>query len=129
MENEFGEKKKTRWLIWLAGFLVTLTAVSVLYIWLALTWSFSEGERVGYIQKLSKTGWVCKTWEGEMAMVTMPGAIPDKFLFSIRDDKVADRINKLAGKRVALLYEQHKGLPTSCFGETEYFIVDIRTVQ
>jgi hypothetical protein len=129
MENEFEEKKKTRWLTWLAGFLVTITAVSVLYIWLALTWSFSEGERVGYIQKLSKTGWVCKTWEGEMAMVTMPGAIPDKFLFSIRDDKVADRINKLAGKRVALLYEQHKGLPTSCFGDTEYFIVDIRAVQ
>ena len=129
MENEFEEKKKTRWLTWLAGFLVTITAVSVLYIWLALTWSFSEGERVGYIQKLSKTGWVCKTWEGEMAMVTMPGAIPDKFLFSIRDDKIASRINGLAGKRVALTYEQHKGVPTSCFGDTEYFVVDVRTVQ
>jgi len=62
-------------------------------------------------------------------MVTMPGAIPDKFLFSIRNDKVANRINQLAGKRVALIYEQHKGLPTSCFGDTEYFIVDIRPVQ
>jgi hypothetical protein len=129
MVNEFGEKKKTRWLMWLVGFLVALTAVFVLYIWLALTWSFSEGERVGYIQKLSKTGWICKTWEGEMAMVTMPGAIPDKFLFSIRNDKVADRINGLAGKRVALIYEQHKGLPTSCFADTEYFVVDVRAVQ
>ncbi len=129
MVNEFGEKKKTHWLLWFMGFLLVLTAVFVLYIWLALTWSFSQGERVGYIQKLSKTGWVCKTWEGEMAMVTMPGAIPDKFLFSIRDDKVAERINKLAGKRVALIYEQHKGLPTNCFGDTEYFIVDVRAVQ
>jgi len=129
MVNEFGEKKKSHWLLWFMGFLLVLTAVFILYIWLALTWSFSQGERVGYIQKLSKTGWVCKTWEGEMAMVTMPGAIPDKFLFSIRDDKVADRINKQAGKRVALIYEQHKGLPTNCFGDTEYFVVDVRAVQ
>lgn len=129
MVNEFGEKKKRRWLIWFAGFIVALVAVFILYIWFTLSWSFSEGERVGYIQKLSKSGWICKTWEGEMAMVTMPGAIPDKFLFSIRDNNVAVRINQLAGKRVALLYEQHKGVPTSCFGDTEYFVVDVRAVQ
>ena len=64
-----------------------------------------------------------------MAMVTMPGAIPDKFLFSIRDDKVAQRINQMAGRRVALIYEQHKGVPTSCFGETQYFITDVRLIQ
>ena len=129
MENEFGEKKKKRWLLWLTGFILALIIIVICYIWLALTWSFSTGERVGYIQKLSKSGWICKTWEGEMAMVTMPGAIPDKFLFSIRDGKVAERINGLAGKRVALTYEQHKGVPTSCFGDTEYFVVDVRTVQ
>jgi len=129
MENGFEEKKKMRWLPWFIGFVLALMAIAIFYTWLTLTWSFSTGERVGYIQKLSKSGWVCKTWEGEMAMVTMPGAIPDKFLFSIRDDKVADRINGLAGKRVALTYEQHKGVPTSCFGDTEYFIVDVRAVQ
>jgi hypothetical protein len=129
MADEFGEIKKPRWPLWLAAFFLTFTALFALYIWLALTWSFSTGERVGYIQKLSRSGWICKTWEGEMAMVTMPGAIPDKFLFSIREDKVANRINQLAGKRVALVYEQHKGLPTSCFGDTEYFIVDARAVQ
>ncbi len=129
MANEFGEKKKTRWIRWFVGFIVALAIIFVLYVWLALTWSFSQGERVGYIQKLSKSGWICKTWEGEMAMVTMPGAIPDKFLFSIRNDQVADRINQLAGKRVALIYEQHKGVPTNCFGDTEYFVVDVRAVQ
>lgn len=129
MENEFAENKKMRWPLWLAGFVLALLAIAIFYVWLTLTWSFSTGERVGYIQKLSKSGWVCKTWEGEMAMVTMPGAIPDKFLFSIRDDKVANRINAFAGKRVALTYEQHKGIPTSCFGDTEYFIVDVRAVQ
>ncbi|MEE9911901.1 MAG: hypothetical protein K4571_09260 [Deltaproteobacteria bacterium] len=115
--------------MWFAIFLLALIVMVIFYVWLTLTWSFSTGERVGYIQKLSKSGWVCKTWEGEMAMVTMPGAIPDKFLFSIRDDQVAKRINQLAGKRVALTYEQHKGLPTSCFGDTEYFVVDARAVQ
>ena len=124
-----GGKNKTRWQLLLVGILLVPVAGFILYTWFTLTWSFSRGERAGYIQKLSQSGWICKTWEGEMAMVTMPGAIPDKFLFSIRDDKVADRINQMAGKRVALTYEQHKGIPTSCFGDTEYFIVDARMAQ
>ena len=115
--------------VWIIGILLVLVVGFILYIWISLTWSFSKGERTGYIQKLSKSGWVCKTWEGEMAMVTMPRAIPEKFLFSVRDDKVAERINRFAGKRVALVYEQHKGIPTSCFGETEYFVVDIKTID
>jgi hypothetical protein len=115
--------------LWIAGILLVPIVGLIIYTWIALSWSFSEGERAGYIQKLSKSGWVCKTWEGEMAMVTMPGAIPDKFLFSVRDEKVAERINKFAGKRVALVYEQHKGLPTSCFGDTEYFIVDVKAIE
>jgi hypothetical protein len=115
--------------LWIAGILLVPMVGLIIYTWIALSWSFSKGERAGYIQKLSKSGWVCKTWEGEMAMVTMPGAIPDKFLFSVRDEKVAERINKFAGKRVALVYEQHKGLPTSCFGDTEYFIVDVKAIE
>ncbi len=119
----------SRWMLWAGGFLLALIALAIFYTWITLTWSFSSGERVGYVQKLSKSGWLCKTWEGEMAMVTMPGAIPDKFLFSIRDDAVAARINEMAGKRIAITYEQHKGIPTSCFGDTEYFIIDTRAVQ
>jgi len=129
MSEDIGREKTVRWPLWVAGFLLLLILLGAFYVWLALTWSFSKGERVGYVQKLSKSGWLCKTWEGEMAMVTMPGAIPDKFLFSIRNDEIARRINELAGKRVALIYEQHRGVPTSCFGETQYYIVDVRTVQ
>lgn len=116
-------------MLWGGSFLLAVIVLAVFYTWLTLTWSFSTGERVGYVQKLSKSGWICKTWEGEMAMVTMPGAIPDKFLFSIRDDKVAAQINELAGRRISVSYEQHRGVPTSCFGDTEYFIVHVRTVQ
>ena len=115
--------------LWIVGILLVPLVGFTLYTWTTLNWSFSKGERTGYIQKLSKSGWVCKTWEGEMAMVTMPGAIPEKFLFSVRDDKVAERINTFAGKRVALVYEQHKGIPTSCFGDTEYFIVDLKAIE
>ena len=105
-----------------------LVVLTVAWLWLVLHWNYSEGERAGYMQKLSKRGWLCKTWEGEIAMVTMPGAIPEKFEFTVREDALAERINQLAGKRVVLSYRQHKFIPSSCFGETEYFVSDIREV-
>ena len=80
------------------------------------------------MQKFSKKGWLCKTWEGELAMVSMPGTNPEKFYFTVRDDDVAQHINASLGKRVALTYQQHKGVPTSCFGETEYFVVAVKVV-
>jgi hypothetical protein len=129
MDANSGRNTTASVVLWIVGILLVPLVGITVYTWTTLNWSFSKGERTGYIQKLSKSGWVCKTWEGEMAMVTMPGAIPEKFLFSVRDDNVAERINKFAGKRVALVYEQHKGIPTSCFGETEYFIVDIKTIE
>ena len=115
-----------RWtLILVAGFLL----LAALWTWLALSWSYSEGERAGYIQKFSSKGWLCKTWEGEIALVTMPGAIPEKFAFTVRDDAVASKINNLAGRRVVLTYQQHKFVPTSCFGETEYFVTAARDLS
>jgi hypothetical protein len=111
--------------------LIVLIALMLLaggWLWLTLTWSYSQGERAGYVQKLSKKGWLCKTWEGEIAMVTMPGAIPEKFNFTVRNEGVAQKINLLAGKRVVLDYQQHRYIPLSCFGETEYFIEDVREV-
>lgn len=108
--------------------LFTLLLLAGGWLWLTLHWNYSEGERAGYVQKLSKKGWVCKSWEGEIAMVTMPGAIPEKFDFSVRDEAVAQNINALAGKRVVLMYRQHKFIPSTCFGETEYFVTDVREV-
>jgi hypothetical protein len=100
-----------------------------LYTWTALTWSYSTGERAGYVQKFSKKGWICKTWEGELAMVSIPGTMSEKFYFTVRDDSIAARINQTMGRRVALTYKQHKGIPTSCFGETEYFVADVKAVE
>lgn len=107
-------------LLLLAGLLFAL------YLWAALRWSYSDGERAGYVQKFSRKGWVCKTWEGELAMANLPGAMPEVFRFTVRDDAVAARLDQSMGKRVSLHYQQHRGLPTSCFGETEYFVDGVR---
>jgi len=108
------------------GFLVVLAVLFALYTLVSLKWSYSAGERAGYMQKLSSKGFICKTWEGELQLVAVPGSTPEKFLFSVRDDAVAQRINASMGKRVALTYEQHIGVPTSCFGETEYFVTEVK---
>lgn len=111
------------------GFFVLTIIGFAAYIWIVLHWSYSEGERAGFMQKLSHKGWLCKTWEGELSLVALPGAAPEKFNFSVRDDAIAQQINAAVGQRVALNYEQHKGLPTSCFGETDYFITAVRVVK
>ncbi len=113
----------------LLTFLAILLLLAGGWIWFALSWSYAEGERAGYVQKLSNKGWLCKTWEGEIAMVTMPGAIPEKFEFTVRDEAVVQQINDLSGKRVVLHYRQHKFIPTTCFGETEYFVSGVREVR
>jgi hypothetical protein len=110
------------------GFLVVAALLFAGYTVVVLKWSYSAGERAGFMQKLSTKGFLCKTWEGELQLVAMPGSMPEKFLFSVRDDAVAARINATMGKRVALTYEQHIGVPTSCFGETEYFVTDVKEV-
>src|SRR5215471_19388672 len=103
---------------WLVVILVLGGLLFAAYVWLMLTWNYGSGERAGWVQKLSKKGYVCKTWEGEMAMVSLPGSMPEKFLFTIRDEGVAPQVNNVIGKRVSLTYEEHIWLPTSCFGET-----------
>ena len=100
-----------------------------LYFWAALTWNYSSGERAGWVQKFSKKGWICKTWEGELAMITMPGAAQEKFFFTVWDDEVARQINAAMGMRVSLHYDEKVGLPTSCFGETHHWVNKVTVVH
>jgi hypothetical protein len=110
-------------------FVLVAAGLFALYTWITLSYDYSEGERAGYVQKFSRKGWICKTWEGELAMVNLPGALPEIFRFSVRDDAVAQSLNESMGQRVTLHYEQHVGIPTTCFGETNYFVTDVRTVK
>lgn len=113
---------------WLILFLFVPIVLLALYTWVMLSWSYSTGERAGYVQKLSQKGFVCKTYEGELILVSMPGTQAEKFFFTVRNPKVAAVINETVGKRVRLTYEQHIGVPTSCFGETQYFVTDVKVV-
>jgi hypothetical protein len=101
----------------------------VLYTWAALSWVYSSGERAGYVQKLSEKGWVCKTYEGELVLVSMPGTQAEKFYFTVKNKDIAKRINESIGKRVRLIYEEHKGIPTDCFGETSYFVQEVHLLD
>jgi len=109
--------------------LLIVLAVAALYFAVVLNWSYSSGERAGWVQKFSKKGWLCKTWEGEIALVSMPGAIPEKFEFTVTDEAVAEQINRVMGQRVSLHYEQKVGLPTTCFGETRYYVTRVVRVE
>ncbi len=109
--------------------LLPIVLIGALYVVVVMNWNYSTGERAGWVQKLSRKGWVCKTWEGEMAMVSMPGTTPEKFLFTVWDDGVADRINQLMGKRVTLHYEEKVGLPTTCFGDTRHYVTNVTMVD
>ena len=112
----------------ITGLLIVLIPVAIFAAWAGITlgYTYSTGERAGYAQKISKRGWLCKTWEGELAMVNLPGSMPEIFKFSVRNDSLARVIENNLGKRVSLSYEQHKGVPTSCFGETEYYVTNMR---
>jgi len=114
---------------WLVGVLTVAGLLLAVWIWAMLSWSYSSGERAGWVQKLSKKGWLCKTWEGEMAMVSMPGSMPEKFFFTVWDDATAADINRAMGRRVALHYEEHILLPTGCFGETGHFVRQVRNID
>lgn len=109
--------------------LLLLVGGVALYFWIMWTWSYSAGERAGWVQKLSHKGWLCKTWEGELALVSMPGATPEKFEFTVHDEATAEAINQVMGRRVSLHYEEKVGLPTSCFGETRHFVTGVRVAD
>ena len=110
----------------LVVFIVVAVAALAGFTWVTLHWSYSDGERAGFVQKFSRKGWICKTWEGELAMVTLPGTVSEKFAFTVRDPQVAANLNANIGKRMTLHYEQRKWVPSSCFGDTEYFVTDAR---
>jgi hypothetical protein len=120
--------KKNKLVTGLSLVLVTAIIVFVLWAFVALHISYADGTRGGYLQKISKRGWLCKTWEGDLQLSSIPGSAPTIFQFTTRSDSLAAEITKLTGKQVVLEYKQRKGVPSKCFGDTEYFVTGVRTV-
>ena len=123
-------RKRMGWrgkvVLWFVSILVLAVLGFAGYTWSALHVTYSTGDRAGFVQKFSNKGWLCKTWEGQIAMANLPGTMPEVFNFSVRSDSVAKLITKSMGQRVDITYEQHRGVPTHCFGETEYFVTAVR---
>jgi hypothetical protein len=115
-------------LIAVALFLAPVALFS-LYLWGALSWSYSDGERAGILQKFSRKGWICKTFEGELAISIVPNVAPVVWTFSVRDESLVPQINAMLGRRVILHYTEHRGIPTTCFGETPYFVNRVRSAD
>jgi hypothetical protein len=121
--------RRHRIAIVLTALVTVAIGVGALWTLITLTFSYSDGDRVGYVQKFSHKGWLCRTWEGELAMTPVPGAAPEIFTFTVRDEKVVKLIHDAEGKKVALHYKEKKGIPSSCFGDTRYFISDMRVLN
>ncbi len=111
------------------GLIVLPALLFSLYTWASLNWVYSSGERAGYVQKFSLKGYLCKTWEGEIVLVSMPGTQAEKFFFTVHDEAVAKKVNDSMGLRVKIHYQEHKGIPSSCFGETAYFVDDLIVLE
>jgi hypothetical protein len=107
---------------WLLVLLLIPILLFAAYLGFVLNWSYSDGERSGYLQKFSRKGWLCKTFEGELAMTTVPGVAPVLWEFTVHDPVLAEQFNTAMGKRVVVHYFEHRGLPTNCFGDTGYFV-------
>ena len=111
------------------GLIVLPALLFSLYTWASLKWVYSSGERAGYVQKFSLKGYLCKTWEGEIVLVSMPGTQAEKFFFTVHDEAVAKKVNDSMGLRVKIHYQEHKGIPSSCFGETAYFVDELVVLE
>lgn len=124
-----GFLRRHRLKLFLIAFVAVVVGLAALWTLITLTFSYSDGDRVGYIQKFSRKGWICRTWEGEIAMSPVPGALPQIFAFTVRDDAVANKMKGLEGKKISIHYKEKRGVPSSCFGDTSYFVSDVRDLS
>lgn len=123
-----GPPRKRRYGKYLAIALLGPLLLLSLYTWLALHWDYSNGFRSGMLQKISRKGWVCKTYEGELWQSVVAQVAPNVWNFSVRDERIARQLDSLVGQSVRVHYTEHRGIPTTCFGETPYYVDSVSVV-
>ena len=90
------------------------------------SFTYSEGNRAGLLQKFSYKGTIFKTYEGELIMSSIKSnqevtLASEKFVFSVADKGVAEKLLHLEGNTVTLHYKEKNGtLPWR--GETRYLV-------
>jgi hypothetical protein len=122
-----GWKTKTKLVLW--GIALAPVLLFVLYTVFTMTFAYSEGYRAGVLLKFSRKGWVCKTYEGELAQFVVAGVSPSIFEFSVRRGDVALQLDSLIGQKVRLHYREHRGVPTTCFAMTNHWVDSASVIE
>ena len=99
------------------GLLITLLVLAALagFCYFKFLWVFSDGTKTGELNSLTYTGYLFKTYEGEMILTGYgtkknPGAVQSKtFKFSVQDKDVAQKLIQMTGLRVTVHYKEYKG--------------------
>jgi len=132
-EPKPARRKRRFWLKVGIPVIAVLILGSAAWTWGALGFVYSSAERTGYVKNLSQRGWLCKTWEGELTVLPASGLADTTsaagFAFTIRNDSVAKALQLADGHRVTISYDEHKGIPSTCFGETQTFVRGFRIDQ
>lgn len=129
MVGEAGVRRRGGFRKFMLIALALFVAVCALWTWFSLTWAYSTGDRAGVLLKFSKKGWVCKTYEGQLALYVVGGVAPQLWDFSTRDEEVARKLAAAVGNEVQVHYEEHRGVPTNCFAETPYFATGVTLMK
>jgi hypothetical protein len=120
-------KKRRLWLKLGVPLVLVAIAAAGLWVWGTLGFVYSSGERTGYVKGFAQRGWLCKTWEGELTVPRRPALADTTFKFTVRDDSVARALQlAVPGRLVTLSFDEHRGVPSSCFGETENYVRGFR---
>jgi len=130
VESEVAVRRPSRWLKrLLIAVPILVLLLGAAWTWFTLNWWYAEGERAGILQKFSRKGWLCKTYEGELALYIVSDVAPEIWRFSTRDPELAKQLSANVGRQMRVHYFEHRGVPTNCFGETPYFADRFRLVK
>ena len=111
-------------------YLTKALVIFLLFVGLFFYWkyffTYSEGYRAGLLQKFSSKGTLFKTYEGEIILSSVQSTsnmaiASEKFFFSVTEEEVARKLEKLQGESVVVHYtEKNATLPWR--GDTPYLV-------
>ncbi len=117
-------KKVVLWIF----FILVLIIVAFSY-W-KYSFTYSDGYRAGLLQKFSRKGTIFKTYEGEMILSSVQSSsnialASEKFFFSVTDENVAKKLEKLQGEHVVVHYKE-KNSALMWRGDSPYLVDSVR---
>ncbi len=98
---------------WGSGLIIL--AVLAGFFYFKFLWVFSDGTKTGELNSLTYTGYLFKTYEGEIILTgygnkNASGTVQSKnFKFSVSNREVADKLRQMTGLRVTVHYKEYKG--------------------